>query len=237
MKYVALSLFLLVSCASLQASYRVTLSTPAPTDTLPERISAYQQLQPTSSHLVIVRNLSTGASAQELRSITLYNGKVVYLFEDFLPVVKPNSITAQAIRKAGAEKKKTGYWALGMTSLFVPIIAGLITIPIAGTERFQENHPDVLPIPELVAFDVAFAATIAVAPVFITSAFVAKVHSVRRHRNRLEVLKNYDKDIKDYLNLCGEGVQLYDCSQPPTPQTDPSTNPSSFPVLPQWSGR
>ena len=208
---------LLIGCVS-----HVTLPVPPPTLTAEQRIGWFNSLAgETEKTTTITTCQNLSCSTRIEKEMRLVNGTTIEASEDLLPVVRPDSTTAQHARAARRARDRGSSWAWGSLGAAAAIV--LVSSLVADA-----------PSPEDHTLLYAWGAAATVATVGYIVNYVSKAEAVEEDGF---AFRAYTKDLADRLNVCVLGYQLVPCEYrppPPAPSGPPGANePAPEPPAPQ----
>jgi len=194
--------------------YHATLPTPPPRNApYAERATAYEQLAPTEDRTdttVLVSNRSV--SVIETRTMVLKGGYSVMDARDFLPVVPPDSPTAQAAHRVDSALSKARTWKIVMwTSLVGGLALMLAGVKYKDTDGDGTKDVGLAPI---------FWVGVGVGTVIpVVAGLIAAHHSGVAYMENGAAFGTYGASLRAGLGICVDGLQLRDCDAAPVAPT------------------
>lgn len=186
----------------------VPLSAPDPNAPPTARMQAYGQLAPAAERTVTTVAVSGGtASVSSSTSMILRNGQTVNDPGDLLPVVQPDSATAQAARRADDAHSKARWSALGaVASLGVGL--GLV---LADGYRSPEydmlgnttREGGITPIGVIGLGIAVIGATV--------GGMAELIYSSQATQEQAAAFATYDDSLRARLRLCVNGLAVAPC--------------------------
>src|ERR1700690_2473763 len=122
--------------AATSCMVNVPLGAPPPTDPPEMRLAAYNQLAPEGSQTTTTMSVTNNfVSVNESSSLLLKDGARIYDPTDLLPLVEPDSVTAQAARASDAHHRDSRIAFYGGSAA---LVAGIIVYLIDGYQTVLE---------------------------------------------------------------------------------------------------
>ena len=187
----------------------VALQAARPEAPLPERQKSYQHLRPAASAQTVIVNQSDGSISAGRASVILANGQTVHHPEDMLPVVPPDSPTAEAGRRhAHHDRWDSVGWTLSSVGVLVAL--GSIAIPVIDELDKANPSPDIW-----------WTGVIGGAVAVVVGSGLSYYHGARARDAKIAAFATYDASLREQLHLCVSGTRLVDCADLPPPGEPP----------------
>ncbi len=189
----ALALALVVAACS---PAHVHLEAPPATAEAEVRLAAYEKLKPARLRLTRVTDLRTNSSNEYADAIELNGGARVRNIPDLLPVVHPQSRTADDIRLMQS-KNSTAKWFLygGLAAL-----GSSLVLMVAD---MSESGPRNLGAPFYLGVGVGIGGVIAIP--------IGQYHGRQANEAGIDAAKHYDDGLLRRLDLCNERGGVTPC--------------------------
>lgn len=178
---------LLVGCKP-----HVTLVPPPPNASPDERVAAFERLAAVSEKMTITTSCRTMGGCSETVELTLNlaNGTQVHHAEDLLPMVPPDSETAQAVHASHRASRRTWMWA-GLAA--GALVAGFVVFDATDNEKL--------------AFAVG-GGGIVVGALMAWRSTNEETHQIRRAN------ETYNDGLARTLRVCVDGYIVEACDTP-----------------------
>jgi hypothetical protein len=186
----------LAFAASACSPAHVHLEAPPATAEAEVRLAAYQTLRPARLRLTRVTDLRTNSSNEYADSVELNGGARVKHIADLLPVVHPQSRTADDIRLMQS-KSSTAKWFLygGLAAL-----GSSLVLMVAD---MSSNGPRNLGAPFYLGAGLGIGGIIAIP--------IGQYHGRQANEAGIDAVKHYDDGLLRRLDLCNEHGGVTPC--------------------------
>lgn len=219
-RLLAILLFGCVGCLTAPPTPHTPLSAPSQDAPFPKREEAYQELRPDRAQALVVTDGANQELERGIFYMTLGSGMPVYYPEDLLPVVSPQSKTAQAIQLMQQETQRAN--KLTTVSRIITgstiVLSGLLVAGLSQSSPAARND------------SIVFATFTSGALVWWISSRPANAAVRRAGKARDDAFHHYGADLREHLSICKEGGTLYDCNNPPKSSPEEKEAPSSQPT-------
>jgi hypothetical protein len=181
---------------------RVTFR-PLPTTLSPaQRVDAFHRYRENTKEWMVLRRCGQG-SCSDSKVMLLGDRTAVYVAEDLLPLVDPQSETARAARRSARQSSRANLW---MGAGILSLVAGLVV----GTRGLGEG-------------DIHDTTNMKIGGVIAGAGFITAIAFVVHHAGNAEDAKNrafrsYPRDLAARLRVCVQGIAVVPCEAPLPPQ-------------------
>ncbi len=194
--------------AATSCMVNVPLGAPPPTDPPEMRLAAYNQLAPEGSQTTTAVAISNNfVSVHESSSLRLKNGALIYDPADLLPLVDPDSETAQAARASHAhhlDSRVAFYCGLGA------LAAGIVVYLLNGYQTVLEA-PNGQVLRKAGITTPGYVALGGGTLGALIGAVVGTLYVKRANIEALAAFATYDVALRAHLRICSQGMQLVAC--------------------------
>ncbi len=194
--------------AATSCMVNVPLGAPPPTDPPEMRLAAYNQLAPegsqTSTSVSVSNNFLT---VSETSSLRLKNSALIYDPIDLLPLVEPDSVTAQAARASHDHHRDS---RIAFFSGSAAVVAGVIVYLIDGYQTVLEA-PNGQVLRKAGITTPGYIALGGGTLGAVIGAVVGTLYVKRANIEALAAFATYDADLRAHLRICSQGMQLVAC--------------------------
>lgn len=174
----------------------VHLEAPPATAEAEVRLAAYEQLKPARLRLTRVTDLRTNSSNEYADSVELNDGTRVKNIPDLLPVVHPQSRTADDIRSMQS-KSSTAKW------FFYGGLAALGSSLVLMVADMSSNGPRNLGAPFYLGAGLGVGGIIAIP--------IGQYHGRQANEAGIDAVRHYDDGLLRRLDLCNEHGGVTPC--------------------------
>ena len=194
--------------AATSCMVNVPLGAPPPTDPPEMRLAAYNQLAPEASQTSTTMSVSNNfVSVNESSSLRLKNGALIYDPTDLLPLVDPESETAQAARASHAHHRDSRIAFYGGSAA---LVAGIIVYLIDGYQTVIEA-PNGQVVRKAGITTPGYVALGGGTLGALIGAVAGTLYTKRANTEALAAFATYDAALRAHLRICSQGMQLVAC--------------------------